>query len=269
MTLALRPYRWTPAGVTLTQAAALTLPFAAAWALRGPGVIAVFIVALVVALAWEGLFTLIRKRSLTAHGLTTALIMAVMVPATLPLWQIAVAVSLGVALGELVFGGRGYGFLNAGVAALAFLVFSFPGVTLLGHEIWIAAAALPGAVLLLTTGLVPWRTLVAAVALVVAVGTLTGETLTPDETGAALLFGLVFLACDPVSGASTRAGGWLHGALTGGLIALFSAGTGPVISANAVVFAVLLASIFAPLLDYLVVEMNVRQRFRKAGRPHD
>jgi len=269
MSLALRPYRWTPAGVTLTQAAALTLPFAAAWALRGPGVVAGLMVALVAALAWEGLFALIRKRPLTAHGVTTALIVAVMAPGTLPLWQIAVAVSLGAALGELVFGGRGYGFLNASVAALAFLVFSFPGVTLLGDDLWVAAATLPGAVLLLATGLMPWRPLVAAVAVVVAVEGLTGQTLTPVDTGAALLFGLVFLACDPVSGASTRAGGWLYGALTGGLTLLFDAGTGPAISTNALVFAVLLVSIFAPLSDYLVVEVNLRQRFRKAGRSHD
>lgn len=268
MTLAICYSRRTPGRVTLAQVAALVPPFLAAVALHGPGAFAVLATALIAALAWEGTFALFRRRTLTAHGLTTALIVAVMVPVTLPLWQIVVAVSLGVVLGELIFGGRGFGFLNAGAATLAFLVFSFPNVSLLGGEVWIAAASLPGAMLLLAVGLISWRTFVAAVLMVALVGTLGGEALTPVDSGAALLFGLIFLACDPVSGASTTAGQWLYGTLTGGLITLFGADTSPAITTNAVVFAVLLASIFAPLLDYLIVEVNVRRRSKRAGRAH-
>lgn len=258
--------RWTPAVVTLTQVTALLPVLLAASALRGPWVLAVLLVALIAALAWEGAFARLRRRPLAAHGVTTALIVAIMVSVTLPLWQIAVAVSLGVVLGELVFGGRGFGFLNAAAVSLAFAVFSFPGVSLAGGEPWVAAAAIPGAALLLVAGLAPWRTLLAAAAMVALIGTLAGELLSPLGTGAALLVGLVFLACDPVAGAATSAGQWLYGALTGGLIVVFGAGTGPALSANAVVFAVLLASIFAPLLDYLVVEVNVRRRARRTGR---
>lgn len=268
MTRSLRHLRWTPAGVTLTQAAALTPPFLAALALRGPAALGVLAAALVAALLWEAAFALIRRRALTAHGLTTALIVAVMVPAAVPLWQVGVAVSLGVVLAELIFGGRGFGFLNAGAASLAFLVFSFPGISLLGGEGWVAAASLAGAALVLAAGLAPWRILAGAAAMVVLLGLPGDVALAPVETGAALVFGLVFLACDPVGGAGTRAGQWLYGALTGGLIVLFGAGTGPAISANAVVFAVLLASIFAPLLDHLAVEANLRWRARRAGRTH-
>lgn len=266
MTSPLVNFRWTPANVSVTQATAMLPVLIAVWAMHGPAVLATLTVALVAALAWEGVFALIRHRPVTAHGLTTALIVAIMAPVSLPLWQIAVAVSLGVVLGELIFGGRGFGFLNAGVATLAFLVFSFPGVALLPADLWVAAAAVPGAVLLLAVGLAPWRTFVAAILMVAAVGLLSGTPVTLTDTGAAVLFGVVFLACDPVGGAATRAGHWLYGALVGGLIALFAADTGPAISANAVVFAVLLASIFAPLLDYLVVEVNVRRRRNRAGR---
>ncbi|WP_299567565.1 RnfABCDGE type electron transport complex subunit D [uncultured Sulfitobacter sp.] len=268
MTPPLVHFRWTPANVSVTQTAAMLPVLIAVWAAHGPAVLATLGVAVVAALAWEGVFALIRQRPVTAHGLTTALIIAIMAPVSLPLWQIAVAVSLGVVLGELIFGGRGFGFLNAGVAALAFLVFSFPGVALLQANFWVAAATVPGAVLLLAVGLAPWRPFVVAILSVAAVKLLSGEAITLTDTGAALLFGLVFLACDPVGGAATRAGQWLYGALVGGLIGLFAADTGPAITANAVVFAVLLASIFAPLLDYLVVEVNVRRRRNRAGRAH-
>lgn len=264
MILPLAPFRWTPALVTLTQVTALLPVLLAAVALRGPSVLAVLLVALIAALAWEGAFAMLRRRPLTAHGVTTALIVAIMVPVTIPLWQIAVAASLGVVLGELAFGGRGFGFLNAAAVSLAFLVFSFPGVSLVGGAPWVAAAALPGAALLLVAGLAPWRTLLAAGLMVALAGTLAGEPLAPVATGAALMVGLVFLGCDPVAGAGTSAGQWLCGALTGGLVVLFGAGTGPAIAINAVVFAVLLASIFVPLLDYMAVEANVRQRHRRA-----
>ena len=259
---------WGPAGVTSAQAVALAAPVLAAGMLRGPGVATTLAAALIAALFWEGLFALIRHRAFTAHGLTTALIVAVMVPVSIPLWQVALAVTMGVVLSELVFGGRGFGFLNAGVTSLALLVFSFPGVELVGGEAWIAAASLPGAALLLAGGLISWRVLLSAGSAFLLIALVLGAALTPGATGSALIFGLVFLACDPIGAASTNPGRWLYGTLTGGLIALFGAGSGPEISANAVVFAVLLASIFAPLFDQLVVLQNARRRARRAGWSH-
>jgi Na+-transporting NADH:ubiquinone oxidoreductase subunit B len=260
---------WVPARVTWAQVAALVSPVIAATALRGPGMVATIGAALIAAIFWESLFALVRRRTLTAHGLTTALIVAVMVPATVPLWQVALAVTMGVVLAELVFGGRGFGFLSAAVASLAILIFSFPGVVLAGGEPWIAAASLPGAAWLLVIGLISWRVLLAAGTVFVVAALAQGEALVLMTTGGALIFSLVFLACDPLGAASTNPGRWLYGGLTGGLIALFGAGSGPAISANAVVFAVLLASIFAPLLDQLVILQNARRRSQRAGRPHD
>ncbi len=257
---------WGPARVTLVQAAALAAPAIAAGILRGPGVATTLAAALIAALFWEGLFALVRHRALTAHGLTTALIVAVMVPVSVPLWQVGLTVTMGVVLGELVFGGRGFGFLSSAVTALALLVFSFPGVELEGGEAWVAVASLPGAALLLAGGLISWQVLLSAGAAFVLAALVQGEALAPVATGSALIFGLVFLACDPIGAASTNPGRWLYGALVGGLIALFGAGSGPEISANAVVFAVLLASIFAPLFDQLVVLQNARRRARRAGR---
>lgn len=259
---------WSPARVTAAQAAALAAPALAAATLRGPGVVATLIVALIAALFWEGIFALTRHRAITTHGLTTALIVAVMVPVSVPLWQVGLAVTMGVVLAELVFGGRGFGFLNAAVTALALLVFSFPGISLIGGEPLIAAASLPGAALLLAGGLISGRVLLLAMAAFAAVALAQGAVLAPVATGSALIFGLVFLACDPAGAAATNIGRWLYGGLTGALIGLFSAGAGPEVPANAVVFAVLLASIFAPLLDHLVVLDSARRRTRRAGRSH-
>ena len=259
---------WAPVHVTLAQAAALVAPAIATAVLRGPGMAATLGVALVAALFWEQLFALLRHRALTAHGLTTALIVAIMAPVTVPLWQIGLAVTMGVVLAELVFGGRGFGFLSAAVTSLAILVFSFPGIVLAGGEHWIAAMSLPGAAWLLWIGLISWRVLLAAGAAFIAAALAQGEVLVFATTGSALVFGLVFLACDPLSAASTNPGRWLYGGLTGGLIALFGAGSAPEISANALVFAVLLASIFAPLLDQLVILQNSRRRSRRAGRAY-
>ncbi|NIP74592.1 MAG: hypothetical protein GTN90_00775, partial [Xanthomonadales bacterium] len=102
---------WTVRHVTLLQIAALLPAVVAASVLRGPGVVWVLIVALVASLGWELLFAQRRARPVTAHGITTAMIIAVMAPADGALWQIALAASFGAVIGELIFGGRGFGFV--------------------------------------------------------------------------------------------------------------------------------------------------------------
>lgn len=256
---------WHPARVTLTQATALVPPLAAALLLRGPGAVAILAAALLTTLIWELAFALLRHRAPTWHGIVPALIVAVMVPPGLPLWELALAVSFGSVLAELVFGGRGFGFLSAATAGLAFLVFSFPQVGLAGGEPWIAAATLPGAALLLLTGLLSWRVLLAALAGFVAVAVLTGAAWTPLVSGAGLAFGVVFLTGDPVGAASTRPGRVLYGLLVGGLVAKFDAAAGAEVAPVAVVFATLLGSIFAPLIDHLVAMAHSSARRRRLG----
>ncbi len=249
---------WTPAEVTLTQSAALLPPVLVALAARGPAMLTVLATALAVTLFWELTFAQVRKRDITWHGLATALIVTAMLPGDTAPLQLGIALSLGVVLGELVFGGRGFGFLSPAAASLAFLSFSFPGAILAETGGWVAFATLPGAALLLVTGLISWRVLAAAVLAFAAAAAALDTALSPVEA-AAMLFGLVFLTCDPVASAATNGGRWLYGALAGGLIAVFG-GSGP--DPAALVFATLLASIFAPLLDHLVVLAHARRRER-------
>jgi Na+-transporting NADH:ubiquinone oxidoreductase subunit B len=257
---------WTAGRVTLVQTVALLVPFIATIAFRGRTVALVFVVALAAAVFWEILFAVIRRKPPTAHGITTALIVAVFVPVTVPLWQVGLSVVMGVVLSELVFGGRGFGFLNPAAVVLALMSFSFPGIVFSGAELWIAVATVPGLALLLAAGLVSWRILVAGSATIVLIASLLGAPFLPIVAGSGLIFGLVFLASDPVGAASTDPGRWLYGILIGGLLAVFGDLSGPETLTNALVFAVLLASIFAPLLDHIVILSFAWLRERRGAR---
>lgn len=222
--------------------------------------------ALAAAAFWTVLFARLRGRVPGWHFLVTAAVFALLAPAGVPVWQAVLAVSFGVALGEEVFGGRGYSFLHPAAAALAFLFFSFPAST--GEQISspaVALAVLPGAALLVATRRVSWRVLLgfaAGMALWLALkgfGPPWQAILTSS-----LALGIVFLVCEPVSAACTNPGRWAYGILAGSLVVLLgAAGEGPG-SASAIVFASLLASIFAPLIDRLAVLVNVKRRSRRA-----
>ena len=242
-----------PGKVTLLQVVALLPPLGVAATHRGTDILPVLCLALLVTLFWDVVFSAVRKAQPAWHSLTTALILAVIIPETVQLWQAGLALSFGVVIGEQVFGGRGFGFLNPAVAALAFLVFSFHDIQLSGGDPWLAIATLPGACLLLVYGYISWRVFAAMAASVTAGCLLAGGGADPAPIAAALTFGVVFLVCDPVAAASTNAGRWLYGLLVGFLVVLFTDPAASAITTNALVFAALLGSLFAPLLDHIVV----------------
>lgn len=255
----------TPGAVTLVQIAALLPPVMATLYQTGFAGAQAAAALAAVTLVWEGAFALIRHRALTWNSATTALILLVMLPGTVPVWQLALAASFGVVLAELVFGGRGFGFANAAVVSLAFLIFSFPGSGIAANTPLVAASTLPGAMALILTGLVSWRVLISAfAALALSVTLSTGEAdLVVLLT--AIAFALLFLVADPLAAASTNLGRWVYGLLVGGLAIFFDTGAGSAPSLNALVFAALLGSIFAPLIDHLVVMAMVAWRRRKRG----
>lgn len=255
---------WGVTGVSAAQGLALLPPVAVVMLQNGQPKWLLLAVAVFVALFWEALFAIARKRAISVHGVTTALIVAVFLPTDLPVWQLTIALSLGVVLGELIFGGRGFGFLAPATVSLSLLVFSFPQAGLAQISPETALAVLPGAVLLLVLGLICWRVIVGTVLAVLVLLVAQGLPIDPITIATALAFGLVFLICDPTAAASTDPGRWVYGILVGGLITLFSAGIIPVPS-EAVVFSALLASIFAPLIDHLVVLGNAARRRRRNG----
>lgn len=251
---------WTPARVTLAQVVALAAPVGVKLVEQGMPMAAVLATTLMTSLVWDLAFAAIRRRQPAWHSITTALILSLLIPATIPLWQVAMAASFGMVFGELVFGGRGYGIVSAAAAAAGFLVFSFSGTEISGGSQALALATLPGAALLLLGGLVSWRVLVPAIAVLLVAGFIQGGASGLPETVIAMAFGLVFLIGDPVAGASTNHGRWVFGALAGLLIVVFDTMAGPAVAPAAIVFASLLASLFAPLIDYFAVAVIVRRR---------
>ena len=74
-------------------------------------------------------------------------------------------------------------------------------------------------------------------------------------------FAAVFMATDPVTGARTNVGKWIYGFLIGVvavLIRVYNNGY-----PEGAMLAVLLMNAFAPLIDYCVVQSNVRRRMRR------
>ena len=71
-------------------------------------------------------------------------------------------------------------------------------------------------------------------------------------------FGTVFMATDPVSAAMTETGKWWYGGLIGVLTILIRV-INPAF-AEGIMLAILFGNVMAPLIDYFVVEANVKRR---------
>lgn len=259
------PRRWSGDRVTVLYLVALALPVIAGVHATAGSLVPLVAGSLLAASFWTLLFSRLRSRAPSWHFLATAIVFALLVPPGVPLWQAMLAISFGVVIGEQVFGGRGYSFLHPAAAALAFLFFSFSGSTgEQANSTALAVAVLPGALLLLVAGLLSWRVLAGfAAGLVFWLG-VRDFTLPPDTVlTSSLALGLVFLVCEPVSAASTNAGRWAYGVLAGVLVVLLGEAGAGVGSPGAIVFTSMLASIFAPLIDSVVVTLNARRRSRR------
>ena len=134
-----------------------------------------------------------------------------------------------------------------------------------------------GALFLIVTGMASWRVILGAV--VGMLGTvLLFNAVAPDNPMFSIpwywhlvmggfMFGAVFMATDPVAGATTTPGRWGFGLLVGVLTILVRV-TNPSYH-EGVMFAILLASVFSPLIDFVVVEQNIRRRARRLSRIDD
>ena len=75
-------------------------------------------------------------------------------------------------------------------------------------------------------------------------------------------FGAVFMATDPVSGSQTETGKYIYGFLIGFLSILIRV-VNPAYP-EGVMLAILLMNMFAPLIDYYVVQANIKRRLKRA-----
>ncbi|MEN8260068.1 MAG: NADH:ubiquinone reductase (Na(+)-transporting) subunit B [Pseudomonadota bacterium] len=74
-------------------------------------------------------------------------------------------------------------------------------------------------------------------------------------------FGMAFMATDPVSAAQTNAGRWIFGALIGVMAVLIRV-VNPAFP-EGMMLAILFANIFAPLIDYFVIQANIKRRVKR------
>ncbi len=128
-------------------------------------------------------------------------------------------------------------------------------------------AILLGAIILIWTGVASWKVMVSCVAgalCVAGIANLTGASDVPffyHLVMGGFAFGAVFMATDPVTSAQTEPGKWIYGFLIGALcviIRLFNPGY-----AEGMMLAIFLGNIFAPLIDYIVVNAHIKAKSRK------
>ena len=133
------------------------------------------------------------------------------------------------------------------------------------------AAILLGAALLIFTGVGSWRIMLS----VAAGGYLTGLLFNMVGANAYMdmpayqhlimggfAFGAIFMATDPVTASQTNKGKWIYGFLIG-VMAVVIRVLNPAYP-EGMMLSILLMNAFAPLIDYYVVQANIKRRARRA-----
>ena len=130
-------------------------------------------------------------------------------------------------------------------------------------------AILIGAAILLFTAVASWRIMLSVFAGGALLGWIVnicgGSTLTVlDQLFlGGFAFAAVFMATDPVTGCRTNTGKFIYGFLIGAIaiiIRVFNTGY-----PEGAMLAVLLMNVFAPLIDFYVVEANIKRRLKRAN----
>ena len=139
-----------------------------------------------------------------------------------------------------------------------------------------------GGLLLLVTRVASWRIVVSVFMGAAFMGLifngLAPTEITPETAGVlkfmavpwyyhlymgGMLFALFFMATDPVTAASTHKGKWIYGFLIGA-IAIMIRVVNPAYP-EGWMLAILLLNVFAPLIDYFVVEGNMKRRKKRVA----
>ncbi len=273
----------------------------------------VYLTTFIVGGFWEVLFAMKRGHEVNEGFFVTSILFALILPPSIPLWQVALGISFGVVIGKEVFGGTGKNFLNPALAGRAFLFFAYPA-QLSGDAVWTAvdgfAGATPlglaaeGGVQQILANNITWMDAfmgniqgsvgeVSTIAIFIGGGALMffkiaawrivagvmvgmiGTSLLFNAIGSdtnpmfdlpfywhlvlgGFAFGMLFMATDPVSASMTNTGKWYFGALIGLMVVLIRV-VNPAFP-EGMMLAILFANLFAPLIDYFVVQANIKRR---------
>lgn len=132
-------------------------------------------------------------------------------------------------------------------------------------------AILIGALILLVTGIGSWKIMVSVFGGGLAMGLLLNAISANTYMElpfyyhfvmGGFAFGAVFMATDPVTGSQTEKGKWIYGFLIGVLSILFRV-LNPAYP-EGVMLAILLMNLFAPLIDYFIVQSSIKRRLKRS-----
>ena len=124
-----------------------------------------------------------------------------------------------------------------------------------------------GAVILLVTGIASWKTMLSVfLGGALTAGLFEALHMSPITWYEHLLlggfaFGAVFMATDPVTSARTESGKWVYGFLIG-FVAVVIRVMNPGYP-EGMMLAILLMNVFAPVIDYCVVDRNIARRAKR------
>jgi Na+-transporting NADH:ubiquinone oxidoreductase subunit B len=98
----------------------------------------VYAVAMVAGLTIELIFAVVRRHEVSEGFFVTGALIPLILPPTIPLWQVALGTVVGLVFSKEVFGGTGMNFLNPALVCRAVLFFAYPA-EISGDAPWIAA----------------------------------------------------------------------------------------------------------------------------------
>ncbi|EAZ79516.1 NADH:ubiquinone reductase (Na(+)-transporting) subunit B [Algoriphagus machipongonensis] len=95
----------------------------------------ILVVSYGVGLLTEFIFCVVRNHPISEGFLVSGMLIALVMPPHIPLWQVAAATIFAVVIGKEVFGGTGMNILNVALTARAFLYFAYPA-NISGDQVW-------------------------------------------------------------------------------------------------------------------------------------
>ena len=285
----------------------------------------------------EVVFSTIRRHPINEGFLVTGMLIPLIMPPNIPLWQVFIATVFAIVIAKEVFGGTGMNILNVALTARVFLYFGFPSD--ISGDVWtyygedkelvsgysgatplaigagtvgveesasvvnlmdeysaqisnnnfysfenMLIGSIPGsigetstimciigALILIFTGVGSWKIILSVFLGAYFMGwifNLIGlnefMNLPPHYhfVMGGLAFGAVFMATDPVSAAQTETGKWIYGFMIGLLTVLIRI-FNPAYP-EGIMLAVLFMNVFAPLIDFYIVDANKERRLKRA-----
>ncbi|MEQ1586464.1 MAG: NADH:ubiquinone reductase (Na(+)-transporting) subunit B [Cyclobacteriaceae bacterium] len=97
-------------------------------------VVPIVVISYGVGLGIEFVFATFRRHPVNEGFLVTGMLIPLVMPPDIPLWQVAVATAFAVIIGKEAFGGTGMNILNVALTARAFLYFAYP--TDMSGDVW-------------------------------------------------------------------------------------------------------------------------------------